>query len=50
MTTRYLDPKNELAFKKKHTPSLFDMVDMEEELSTIVGRRVDLKTAEDLSH
>ena len=26
------------------------MVDMEEELSMIVGRKVDLKTAEDLSH
>ena len=26
------------------------MVDMEEELSSIVGRKVDLKTAEDLSH
>jgi predicted nucleotidyltransferase len=25
------------------------MVDMEEELSTLVGRKVDLKTAEDLS-
>ncbi len=37
-------------FDKKYTPSLFDMVDMEEELSMIVGRKVDLKTAEDLSH
>jgi uncharacterized protein len=36
-------------FEKKHTPSLFDMVDMEEELSALVGRKVDLKTAEDLS-
>jgi uncharacterized protein len=36
-------------FEKKHIPSLFDMVDMEEELSALVGRKVDLKTAEDLS-
>ena len=36
-------------FEKRHTPSLFDMVDMEEELSALVGRKVDLKTAEDLS-
>jgi predicted nucleotidyltransferase len=36
-------------FEKKHTPSLFDLVDMEEELSSIVGRKVDLKTPEDLS-
>jgi predicted nucleotidyltransferase len=28
---------------------LLDMARMERELSTIVGRRVDLKTAEDLS-
>jgi len=36
-------------FDKKHIPSLFDMVDMEEELTSIVGRKVDLKTPEDLS-
>jgi predicted nucleotidyltransferase len=36
-------------FEKNHTPSLFDLVDMEEELSSIVGHKVDLKTAEDLS-
>jgi len=36
-------------FAKKHIPSLFDIVDMEEELSSIIGRKVDLKTAEDLS-
>jgi uncharacterized protein len=29
--------------------NLLDMVDMEEELSAIIGRKVDLKTAEDLS-
>ena len=36
-------------FEKKHIPSFFDMVDMEEELTSIVGRKVDLKTPEDLS-
>ena|ERR1700733_11149252 len=36
-------------FEKKHIPSLFDIVDMEEELTSIVGRKVDLKTPEDLS-
>ncbi len=36
-------------FEKKHTPSFFDIVDMEEELTSIVGRKVDLKTPEDLS-
>lgn len=36
-------------FDKKHIPSLLDMVDMEEELTEMVGRKVDLRTAEDLS-
>src|SRR5260221_5331142 len=36
-------------FEKKHIPSFFDMVDMEEELTSIIGRKVDLKTAEELS-
>lgn len=36
-------------FKKKHVPNLFDLVDMESELSSIVGRQVDLKTPNDLS-
>lgn len=36
-------------FEKKHIPTLFDMVDMEEELSSILGRQVDLRTANDLS-
>jgi hypothetical protein len=36
-------------FELRHTPSLFDIVDMESELSAIVGRHVDLKTAKDLS-
>jgi len=36
-------------FKKKHIPTLFDLVDMKEELGTIVGREVDLRTPLDLS-
>jgi len=36
-------------FEKKHTPNLFDLVDMESELSSIIGRQVDLKTPNDLS-
>lgn len=37
-------------FEKSHTPSLFDLVDMESELCLIVGRQVDLKTPNELSH
>lgn len=36
-------------FETTHTPNLFDLVDMESELSDIVGRHVDLKTPNDLS-
>jgi uncharacterized protein len=36
-------------FDKKHIPGLFGMVDMQEELSEIVGREVDLKTPNGLS-
>ncbi|MFS8562884.1 MAG: nucleotidyltransferase domain-containing protein [Rhabdochlamydiaceae bacterium] len=36
-------------FEKTHTPSLFDLVDMESELCSIVGRQVDLKTPNELS-
>ena len=36
-------------FDVEHTPNLFDLVDMESELSAIVGRNVDLKTPNDLS-
>lgn len=36
-------------FKKNHIPTFFDLVDMESELSSIVGRQVDLKTPHDLS-
>lgn len=51
--TSHFSPKSDVdvlvKFEKKHIPSLFDIVDMEEELSSIVGRKVDLKTPEDLS-
>lgn len=36
-------------FKNKHIPSLFDMVDMADELTLMIGRKVDLKTPECLS-
>ena len=36
-------------FEPGHVPSLFGIVDMEMELTDIVGRKVDLRTAEDLS-
>jgi len=36
-------------FEKKHIPHLFDMVKMESELASVVGRSVDLKTPNDLS-
>ena len=38
-----------VSFDNKHIPTLFDLVDMESELSSIVGRHVDLKTPNDLS-
>lgn len=37
------------SFETKYIPNLFDLVDMESELGSIVGRHVDLKTANDLS-
>ena len=36
-------------FEQTHTPSLFDLVDIESELCAIVGRPVDLKTPNELS-
>jgi hypothetical protein len=36
-------------FAPDHTPGLFDIARMERELSAIVGRKVDIRTAEDLS-
>ena len=37
-------------FNKNHIPSLFDVVDMQEELCQIVGRPIDLVTEKSLSH
>ena len=36
-------------FDKKHMPGLFDISQMEIELSETIGRKVDLRTPEDLS-
>jgi len=36
-------------FAPDHTPGLFDVARMERELSAIVERKVDIRTAEDLS-
>jgi predicted nucleotidyltransferase len=36
-------------FDKKHIPGLFNIFDIQEELSAIVGREVDLKTPNSLS-
>ena len=36
-------------FETEHTPTLFDLVDIEDELENLVGRHVDLKTPNDLS-
>ncbi len=36
-------------FDKNHMPGLFDISRMEIELSEIIGRKVDLRTPEDLS-
>ena len=36
-------------FAKRHIPNLFELVDIEEELSVIVGRKVDLRTPNELS-
>ena len=36
-------------FEKKHIPGLFGIFDIQEELSEIVGREVDLKTPNGLS-
>lgn len=39
-----------VVFEKKHIPTLFGIVDMEEELSEIIGQKVDLRTPKGLSH
>lgn len=36
-------------FEENHTPGLFSIVRMEMELSETIGRKVDLRTPEDLS-
>lgn len=36
-------------FEKNHIPNFFDLVDMESELTGLMGRPVDLKTPNDLS-
>jgi len=36
-------------FQSEHIPTLFDVVNMEDELSDIIGRHADLKTAKGLS-
>ncbi|HNR33154.1 MAG TPA: nucleotidyltransferase domain-containing protein [Candidatus Hydrogenedentes bacterium] len=36
-------------YDPQHVPSLFDVVEMEEELSAILGRRADMRTPCDLS-
>ena len=36
-------------FDREHTPGMFDLIVMQNELSVIVGRLVDLRTPEDLS-
>ena len=38
-----------IKFQKNHVPTLFDLVDMEVELTSIIGRQVDLKMPNDLS-
>jgi predicted nucleotidyltransferase len=36
-------------FDQHHTPGLFSIIKMEMELSKLIGRKVDMRTAEDLS-
>jgi len=37
-------------FEPGKTPSLFMLIDLEDELSTIIHRKADLRTPEELSH
>ncbi len=39
-----------VVFDPQHHPGFFKIVDMEEELSQIIGRSADLRTPGDLSH
>jgi hypothetical protein len=36
-------------FEQNHTPGLFSIIKMEFELTEVVGRKVDIRTLEDLS-
>ena len=36
-------------FEAGKTPSLFTLIDLEDELTTIIGRKIDLRTPEELS-
>lgn len=51
--TSHFGPKSDVdilvSFDSEHIPNLFDLIDMEFELSALVGRKVDLKTPNDLS-
>lgn len=38
-----------VTFEREHIPTLFDLVDMEFELESLFGRKVDLRTPNDLS-
>ncbi len=52
LTDRFTDESDVdmlVEFEREHVPGLFRFVRMEEELSQIVERKVDLRTAEDLS-
>ena len=52
LTPRFTDASDIdvlVKFDKKHIPTLFDMFEMENELTFIMGRTVDLKTPNDLS-
>lgn len=37
-------------FEPNHIPSLFELTRMEAEISDLIGKKVDLRTAGDLSH
>lgn len=51
--TDHFGPKSDVdflvIFDPAHIPTLFDLVDMESELSSICGRSVDLRTVKELS-
>ena len=51
--TSYFGPTSDVdilvQFDRKYLPTLFEMTDLETELTSLVGRTVDLKTPNDLS-